>query len=516
MQLRIATATGDETTVRFPLVLPHECFAAIFRAGRERWLRSILGGNVGSLQEYWKHALQHYRWTDEHPLRAGFVAGTIVPIGFYGDGARVTKDDSLLTMTWNSVVASAVRPSFESRMVICACPTTWLLETSVDDIAAVVSWSFGAMADGHFPSTDHLGRAWPRGSERNLRAGLPLSPGYRAALVEFRGDWEWLAKALHIPTASSSEPCYKCLCTSRGIMSWTDFREDAPWRTALRLTDTFLQAPNRSPLTRLGFDLSQIRIDVMHTVCLGVGLWINAAVLLYLCGLGHYREGPLARQLKEAWLSFKEWIHEHSLQSSQRLFTPRRLLVLGGEQQEYAELQAKAWNSRLVTNFLAGETGKLQPRCEEDHLTFTLAWALNESYHICEASPRFMNNETATSYHGVVELALRCYRDLSRRALAQGKLLYPMRPKLHLWCELAAGVRADHANPRFFHVFADEDFLRVVLKAARATPRASMAAATVRRYIVRLTLVWAGRAQLLQRKRKPPNQKRRWRLQPRL
>jgi hypothetical protein len=247
-----------------------------------------------------------------------------------------------------------------------------------------------------------------------------------------------------------------------------------------------------------------IRGDMMHTVCLGVALWINSPVLLWLCSIGHFVGATLSLRLRAAWVSFKTWVHSLGQDSSQRVFTYYRV---HGPRGDYAEFQSKAWNTRLITNWLDHEAHRvaLAPDDSDDddeaaserrrvaNLTVTLIWLLNESFHVSEASGRFFTQPEADHYCELVESTLRVYKELAGRALAKEELVYPMRPKLHAWHELALTAKVDLANPRFFHCFADEDHLRVVLRAARASPRATMAAAVVRRHLLKLALVWSGR-----------------------
>jgi hypothetical protein len=168
-----------------------------------------------------------------------------------------------------------------------------------------------------------------------------------------------------------------------------------------------------------------------------------------------------------------------------------------GPAMNYAEFQSKAWNTRLITNWLDHETRsvELAPDDTESQLRTTLIWSLNESFHVSEAAGRWFTQEEANQYLAAVELTLHVYKELARRALDRGALLYPMRPKLHAWHEIALTAQIDLANPRFFHCFADEDYLKIVLRAARASPRAVMAAAVVKRYILKLALQWSGRGQ---------------------
>lgn len=511
MKLRILCssdeATGETATTRLPMLLPHEMFGALFKAGVARWERTM--GDKASLQEFWGHALQFFSWTRDHPQTDAFQSGMCIPLALYGDSAKVTKEDSLLTFTWNSIVCSHVRPSVESKLVICAVPTTWLAD--LDEISAVIIWSMGAICDGKYPTHDHVGGEFPKNSWRKLVAGLPLANGYSGALVEFRGDWEWMAKSLGAPSATSNECCWRCLAQRQGEFTWTDFRATARWRATSRF-----RMPRETPLSLLPFHVDMVRPDVMHTVCLGVGLWVNATLLLVLAEKGLWGPGPLAVQLRNAWVKFKEWLHLSGLgHCSQRCFTPRRVQMTG-ERADYAELVAKAWNSRLVSSFLALEVQQVPLESEEDHLHATLAWALAESYHLCEGHGRYLSESVASKYLETVSLAANCYRELSARYLQQGVLRLPMRPKLHLWMELSILVAQDRYNPRHYHCFGDEDFLRTVLRAARACARAVMPAAVVRRFSLRLALLWAGRARPRPPRVLPPTKKRPFKLRNRL
>ena len=231
----------------------------------------------------------------------------------------------------------------------------------------------------------------------------------------------------------------------------------------------------------------------MHCVCLGVCLWVISPVLLWLCEIGQYGGGTISRQLRVAFAAWETWLHEHQLESSQRMFTPRRLGMGKGD---YLENDAKAWNARMLINWLDDEVRKAPgPVSFQGWLTIRLIAVMNESFHLSEGAGRFFTPGDASSYQSCVEEGLALYKQLARLAYNRRVLHFPLRPKLHEWQELGAQVARDRANPRFYHCFADEDYLRVVLRAARACPRHSMAGATLRRWVLRCTLDWAGRCQ---------------------
>jgi hypothetical protein len=329
------------------------------------------------------------------------------------------------------------------------------------------------------------------------RTGVPrrqklAQDASRGVFVEARGDWEWRAQCWHLPTASTMELCYKCGATLRGHLAFDNFAPDAPQRSSPRRTVAWcLQQQRVSPLFHLPVHLDMFRIDVMHCLCQGVCLWVIPPALLWLCGQGLYGHGPLARQLRVAFESWGQWLHEHRLESSQRVFTPRRL---GLGKNDYLENDAKAWNARLLVNWLASEARKTpQPVNNDGWMMTELVITMNEMFHLSESSPRFLQQHEAAQYYGLVEKGLALYKQLAVNAFRRRVLHFPLRPKLHEWQELGEQVLRDRTNPRFHHCFADEDYLRVVLRAARACPRAAMAGAVLRRWVLKCSLVWSGR-----------------------
>ena len=316
---------------------------------------------------------------------------------------------------------------------------------------------------------------------------LCLCLGWAAVLCEARGDWEWQAKFFHAPTSTTRQPCWLCECQQHGAHGWTLFQQETA-----RPANWLAPRPVANPLTQLpGFHVTMLRVDLMHTVCLGPCLWINAATLLWLCEQNRFPGDRLGLKLWNAWARFREWCQSRGLGTTQKPFTVRKLLL---HKREYAEFQVKAWNSRLITNWLAFETNQIDVG-SLDHtgvLTTSLQWQANESIHLCEASGRLFTQDEADAYHDLVSGAVLMYRELAYRHWQMQVLWHPMRPKLHIWLECARLCRRDRFNPRFFHCFADESHLRLLLSAARASSRTTMGLATSRRYLLRLSHRWRG------------------------
>lgn len=514
--LHLTTAAGSDRLVEtsVPVILPHELFAALFEQGPERWATSM--GNQQEMLQYWRHVLTHSEWAKDHPVIQGTPSpeSVLVPLTLYGDCARVTREDSMLCLTWGSALAFRTS-ALDSRHLIASIPTTYVGDTSITQLSQVTAWSFATMMDGRWPTTNHKGQPWPKGSKRDFLAGSPLSGPFKALLAECRGDWEWYGKFFHAPTASCNLPCWLCFASKgAGPLAWADVTPTALWQHSRRPPSFLRDLPNANPIAKLpGFQASQLRIDVMHTVCLGLCLWSNAGALICLCRRGHFGIGNFSVQLTVAFRRFQLWLHRLGLNSSQRPFNPRRVLGQHGAL-DYAEMASKAWNSRLITNWLDEELRHLpgEDGDGEARLTVALISLLNRSFHLSESWGRFLTEAQAESYAQTVERCVRIYRELARHCMTHPQMVYPLRPKVHLFLEAARAVREDRLNPRFSHTFSDEGYLKVLLRCARASPRAALSAAVVRRWLLRVTLRWHGRVRTQTSVRTQPRTRRPFRV----
>ncbi len=511
MKLRVrGLQTPDGTgEVELPLALPHDMFSAIFDAGPSRWCASIMRDMQGDrAQAFWDHVKVHSSWAATHPIVLAADARHLVPLAIYGDGVKVTCTDTVASITWNSLLVSKV-PAIDSRLLICCIPTAHLLEDSLDAVCKVLAWSFGAMMDGRHPETDHCGNAWPPHSERAFASGQQLAQGYRGILVEARGDWEWHSKFWHVPTATSREFCFQCVVTQSDV--WVRLE-----RQPLRQPHWLQQLQPCNPLAHLpGMCTQMLRIDQMHTVNLGVGQWTNAATLLWLLDAGSFGGDNNGERLWAAWLRFVGWVNGVGLDTTQRPFTPRRLLMhVPGA---FVELQSKAWNSRLVTAWLASVASQMDVPDDFGRLVVSLQMMLDESLHFCEERGLLLTPADAQRFCGLVEAAVTVYRDLAWRCLQRNLFWYPLRPKVHAWLELGRAVWRDKINPRYYHCFADESHLRLLTRCAKGCPRVNMSGAVLRRYLLRLGMRWRGlERQPKHRLRHVVPRVRSWKLRPKL
>ena len=161
-------ASVGKPIVQVPLLIPHELFGALYAASPGVWIKAVLGfGGPEAISDFWER-LAHMEWVRRHPaLSAWGSRCTAVPIGFHGDGAQFTREESMTALTWSSVMATGA--SLDSRFLIAALPTTWLAPGTW--MRSSLSW-LGRfhpcwMASPHLQTTTGTrgqmepGRTWP-------------------------------------------------------------------------------------------------------------------------------------------------------------------------------------------------------------------------------------------------------------------------------------------------------------------------------------------------------------------
>lgn len=222
-----------------PILLPHEIWAALWRQGSSRWSTSI--GSKEAANQFWDHTSRYSAWAARHPITGRDVwPDRVVPIGLYGDGAKVTKVDTIVwssagccwgecfinpmllhssccqwkpvrgqaCVTWYSLLAPR-GPAVDTKFLALAVPTTFLRAESFDEMSRVLHWSLAAMYDGTWPTCDHLGRPWQQTHcGRGFMSGSELAGGLALCLRSvFHHCWSEPMSCQTIFSPSNAKQC---------------------------------------------------------------------------------------------------------------------------------------------------------------------------------------------------------------------------------------------------------------------------------------------------------------------
>ena len=119
-------------------------------------------------------------------------------------------------------------------------------------------------------------------------------------------------------------------------------------------------------------------------------------------------------------MEFQKWCAKHGLSCSQRCFTKSKIQPTD---KHHPELRIKAWNSRLVSAFLAHELCSGPTEDDEQALMASLEWALSEFYLVMELGGRFLTAAECQRLALAGESMLQFYHGLAKRAAEKKKLV---------------------------------------------------------------------------------------------
>jgi hypothetical protein len=87
-----------------PVIWPHKFFQSLCAARRDIFDSRIRGPEHGCHQ-FWDF-MKDTEFVRRHPFLPEGVWDKTVPIGMHGDGGAFNKQDSLITLAWNSLTAT--------------------------------------------------------------------------------------------------------------------------------------------------------------------------------------------------------------------------------------------------------------------------------------------------------------------------------------------------------------------------------------------------------------------------
>ena len=183
------THAVEEQWVAF--ILPHEYIAKLVKYGD---LDVLL--NTSRLDPISSAHLQYCE---------GEAGCKLVPIGLWGDGVPVNWDrtESVDTLAMNFPGQDGEFKTL--RLPIVGLSKKQVVEETWYEIMTVVSWSLQQCALGAYPTRRHNGTAWQETDKG--RAKLQGFMGFRGALVEVRGDWDFMAGVYKFPRHNMLAGC---------------------------------------------------------------------------------------------------------------------------------------------------------------------------------------------------------------------------------------------------------------------------------------------------------------------
>ena len=258
----------------------HEVLEVVVEPGQEAtW------ATCGADQKGFEHDLR--RWGDRVGMDTRALAD-FIPIALWGDSAEFSHRETLFLLLW-TVLSGTCRARFWlcafGKRSLCQCGCYG--RCTMDSIWSVVAWMFRALMSRTYPSVDHTGAKFPKGSFRWKLAGTPLRLG--GACVAKCGDWSWFKSALGLRgwrgEGAAGKMCWLCAAGFKGEHQCFDFSFTAAWRKTATTMGQFWRnvSVEKTYVSGIwsvpGFHIPNVRPDWMHVVCLGVVQYLLGNVL---------------------------------------------------------------------------------------------------------------------------------------------------------------------------------------------------------------------------------------------
>ena len=169
-----------------PFIMPHKFFSTLYKEKFSNFVRALRGPE-GAAEEYWSNVRQT-EFVRRHLYLSDYKH--TLPIGMHGDAGPYSKQDSILVISWNSLLGTGTTRT--KRFAFTFVRKVDYTAETLNRIWQLLAWSFNAMAKGEHPRIDWDGNP--------IFAGMdPLAGPYTGVLTQIRGDWQFYVEIFQFP-----------------------------------------------------------------------------------------------------------------------------------------------------------------------------------------------------------------------------------------------------------------------------------------------------------------------------
>jgi hypothetical protein len=451
---QIPTRAGPRTP--HPFLLPHKFFSSYYKANTMAQWRKEFAGPIGASRQFWE-SIQDSPFIKHHPHMPKQLWPSTIPLGMHADGGPFSKQDSLFTINWNSLLGTG--QTFRKRFVFTVITKSQMVEGTMDHLLKVFAWSMNSLLEGKTPEVDPFGRPIVGNS-------VPHAGSWRAALCQVRGDWEFYCDCFKFPRWHAHENmCF--MCRASGLedhLRYTNHRLDAPWRDTL-WTDESYRAhliANGQPIPALlmhavGLRLDCIMPDVLHTIDLGVTAHIVGNVLFMFAVLrGVFGGANFSERVAKLSKDLDSWYKRTNCKDRLRGKITLETLRPKGD---WPQMKGKAAALRHLADYIVDVVGRFRQDTVEDTLIHNICILLQRFYYIIASESQFLSPDILRELPMLGQKLAEFYSQLSAMHFDDVDRLWKISPKFHLMEHLMQFTAILYGNPRYFWTYADEDLV---------------------------------------------------------
>lgn len=218
-----------------------------------------------------------------------------------------------------------------------------------------------------------------------------------------------------------------------------------------RISPPWSVAPGYTGL--VGFDLNMVMPDLLHCWNLGTARDLLGSCLKIILGEHHVFAGPtLADRLAQASESLRAFAKRHRHPLRTKKLTKGKLTW---KSRKYPSLGVSGYDAAVIGQWLESVVAMHSDRYPE---IASMLWLSNRAIGLIYHGGMFLNQQEKATLDTLGFAFLRVYMHMARGALLAHKMLWRVRPKLHLLCHCFRSHRA--MNPARFSTWMDEDYLK--------------------------------------------------------
>ena len=420
---------------------------------------------------------------DLHAWKDRVHLSTVLPVillALWGDTGPFSTRDSLCLLTVKVLSGSQrVRlwlwAASKNQLCQCGCRARHTFEA----LWKVVSWSFQILLQGRYPASDHLGRPFPPGSRRALRANTPLR--FLGACIQKCGDWMWYKQTLGLQGWTGKSPHQRCCWRCRATLgNCHQAGRDAPWRGTDVSMDEIASGDRSGGYVSgifaiPGFTISSVRPDWMHVADLGIVQGFLGCVLWQLFSIE--LKGNFSNHLDPCGkLMMLLRMHARRL-GVECPIGHLTIFMFRTKNSKRPKLRAKAAETRYLCPIILD---MLQFSFPSDSAYASLRIHCLQA--LCDCYHTFSHWEGLPSTRLLGELARRHMVLLADLHTATGQpLLYQVQPKHHLFVHIA---ELAFTNPILEWCYGDESELGLAIRICSKMRRDHVLRQLLNRYIL--------------------------------
>lgn len=332
----------------------------------------------------------------------------------------------------------------------------------MNDLLRPLVWSFNLLMTGFRPTSRHDNSEFSPYDKRCGRGNYApgSSWGWYGWLAEVRGDWMWYKALFGFKGWQGHAICWNCPA-NKSDKDYKNCSLSAKWRGVRYSSLQFLKLMASQGVTKCilfdapGFSLKFLMVDVLHCLDLGVSQEFVGNLFWYvISAVGLFTSSTIDNRRLELWAMVKEY-YKDARPTTRISNLTTEMIKRKGKQPKFRGKGAETRHMIPFSLVLSKALVVFSPN--SFHKTL-----LSMSKYLCQfyacMGVRDFVKAAAASY---CRRFLLLYSDVSK-STSEG--LWEIKPKFHMFQELAEFQTDTAGDPSRFWAYLDESFVGIIAK----------------------------------------------------